>query len=102
MANKNAGRPLDDHHVRALNKAAEARRIARMEERVTQMLVLLAEKPRYRSDLMKAMGISSYTLLMVTRYAKENNWIVSQGKYYVNPHLVKIEGGKVIRDGGIR
>lgn len=44
------------------------------------------------------MGISSYTLLMVTRYAKENNWIVSQGRYYVNPHHVKIEGGMVIRD----
>lgn len=97
MANKNAGRPLDDYHVRALNKAAEARRIARMEERVTRMLALLAEKPYHRGDLMKAMGISSYTLLMVTRYAKEQNWIVAQGRYYLNPHTVKVEGSKVIR-----
>ena len=102
MANKNAGRPLDDYHVRALNKAAEARRIARMEARLDQMLLLLAEQPRFRKDLAKAMSISSFTLYQVARYAKENNWIVSQGKYYVNPHHVKIEGGRVIRDRGIR
>jgi len=97
MPNKNAGRPLDDHHVRALNKAAEARRIARMEERVTRMLVLLAEKPRYRRDLESEMGISSFTLYHVVRYAKEQNWIVAQGRYYLNPHTVKVEGSKVIR-----
>lgn len=97
MVYKNAGRPLDAHHVRALNKAAEARRIARMEARVDLILILLAEKPRYRDDLGKAMGISSFTLYHVVRYAKEQNWIVSQGRYYLNPHTVKVEGSKVIR-----
>lgn len=97
MANKNKGRPLDDHHVRALNKAAEARRIARMEARLDQMLLLLAEQPRYRADLEKAMGVSRFTLYHVLNYAKDNNLIVSQGRYYINPHHVKVEGGKVIR-----
>lgn len=97
MANKNAGRPLDDYHVRALNKAAEARRIARMEERVTRMLELLAQKPRYRKDLESEMGISKFTLYHVVRYAKEQKWIVAQGRYYLNPHTVKVEGSKVIR-----
>ncbi len=97
--NKNKYRPLEDHHVRALNKAGEARRIARMEARVTQVLALLAEKPYFKGDLEKAMGISSFTLYHVIRYAKEQNWIVSQGRYYLNPHTVYVAGGKVVRLG---
>jgi len=80
-----------------LNKAAEARRIARMEARPNHMLLLLAETPRYRAGLVKAMGISKFTLYHVLKYAKDNNLIVSQGRYYINPHHVKVEGGKVIR-----
>lgn len=99
MPNKNAGRPLDTHHVRALNQAGEARRIARMEARVNLLLSLLAEKPRYRSDLEKEMGVSRSTLHHVVRYAKEQNWIVSQGHYYLNPHTVRIEGNTVVRLG---
>jgi len=43
------------------------------------------------------MGISSFTLYHVVRYAKEQNWIVAQGRYYLNPHTVKVEGSRVIR-----
>lgn len=95
--NKNKNRPLDEFHVRALNQAGERRRIERMEARINQMLTLLAEKPLYRDDLAKKMGISLFTLYYVTRYAKEQGWVVSQGKYYLNPNNIMVVGGKVIR-----
>ena len=95
--NKNKGRPLDNHHVRALQDAGNRRRIERMEARIDQMLTLLAKRPMYHDELAKEMKISLYPLYHVVRYAKDNNWIVSQGRYHLNPHTVMVAGGKVIR-----
>lgn len=74
----------------------------RREARIHKMLALLAEKPYYRNDLAREMGISYYTLYFLTSYAIEQNWIVSQGKYYLNPNTVMVAGGKVVKVEGMR
>ena len=73
------------------------RQLAQRERYVSQLLALLAERPLYRADLARAMAVSYGTLQAIVRYARINGWIVSQGKYYINPHNVMVADGKVIR-----
>lgn len=65
------------------------------------MLALLAEKPLFRAELARGMAVSYGTLQAIVRYARMNGWIVSQGKYYINPHNVMVADGKVIRTNKI-
>lgn len=73
------------------------RQLAQRERFISQMLTLLAKGPMYRADLARAMAVSYGTLQAIVRYARINGWIVSQGKYYINPHNVFVADGKVIR-----
>lgn len=73
------------------------RQLAQRERYISQMLSLLAKEPMYRADLASAMAVSYGTLQAIVKYARVNGWIVSQGKYYINPHNVMVADGKVIR-----
>lgn len=73
------------------------RQLAKRERFISQMLTLLAKGPMYRADLARAMSVSYGTLQAIVLYARINGWIVSQGKYYINPHNVLVVDGKVIR-----
>jgi len=74
------------------------RQAERREARVSQLLALLAERPRYRDELSREMSMSYGLLQPLIKYAKEQGWIISQGKYYINPYAVLVAGGKIIRD----
>lgn len=76
----------------------QQRQAARMEARVSKMLSLLAREPLYREDLARAMGLSEWVLKQVVRYAKDQNWIISQGRYYINPRTVFVADGQIVRD----
>lgn len=79
------------------NKKTLQRQAERREARINQMLALLAVSPMYRRELASAMNISLCVLYYLVKYAREQNWIVCQGKYYLNPHTVMVAGGKVVR-----
>lgn len=74
------------------------RQAASMESRISQMLALLAIRPLYRDELCQAMAISTGTIQEVIKYAKAQGWIISQGKYYINPYTVIVADGKIVRD----
>lgn len=74
------------------------RQAERKEARISQMLSLLAERPLYRDELCRAMSISTGTTQEIIRYAKEQGWIISHGKYYINPYTVFVADGKIVRD----
>lgn len=73
------------------------RQLERREVYISKMLALLADRPLYRAELARAMAVSYGTLHAIVRYARVNGWIVSQGRYYINPHNVMVADGKIIK-----